>query len=679
MSEIEKNVDEFTKNLQLRLKLQNIGLNSWGDMKPKEVNKEFKTLYSAQMVDAYNQDLETPYTDPDTGVEYKYKMLPPPDLEEIDESKLIDINVTPDEIQRDIQLLLKIYNSDSPSIKTKLESEIFYGNKELEKLTMSKNQTDILIKLPQLKAMIKDREIKLSKYKNDIQKEISDLVKLKEDVEQDVASNYEIKKANAKLNQQKIKDYRDSLNQLNRGAISLDQQPYEDEETYLNRIKELVETPYDNISSIGLAKVYNIQKFKDNMKELIRNDVLIDQVLNTIKNSNPDGLFLLNEKFNLIKNDFIKTYGFNNYSLTADKVSKILLNFLDNDILPSKNIALIEDQQNDILQQLSEDQPQSEQLKLNYDSNLFGNDQLYGELIDNNKTYKISNHSNNRSLYFKIAEINKNKTDKSIKLKNYVFVSKIGKPTSYYSLIFKQDNDIPDNNNIKALMIGYLGMTDEDYLKAFPTSSTNKNIKDIKEIINWFTDNKLEFDNNNSNLKSLPIDVNNKIFNTYGMGLTNNEKLPKICSFGKINILLDKLYHKNILSIQTNNGLKIAGFKNTPVSDSFINIIMKLCKGLELSISDFNDIKTTEKDLLNELLIIAGLEKRKILGSGSSNTTIKNLKERLNIIEGEIEAGNNNEVLKNELYDILFKLVHFNVISEVQARKHFKNIKNNYF
>ena len=55
-----------------------------------------------------------------------------------------------------------------------------------------------------------------------------------------------------------------------------------------------------------MAKVYNIQKFKDNMKELIRNDVLIDKVLNTIKTQNEDALFLINEKFNLFKDNFFK-------------------------------------------------------------------------------------------------------------------------------------------------------------------------------------------------------------------------------------------------------------------------------------------------------------------------------------------------------------------------------------
>jgi len=163
-----------------------------------------------------------------------------------------------------------------------------------------------------------------------------------------------------------------------------------------------------------------------------------------------------------------------------------------------------------------------------------------------------------------------------------------------------------------------------------------------------------------------------------GLMLNKDEIIPKVCNFGKIQILLNKLYYKNVLSIQNNNGLKIPGLKNTPVSDGFVNIIMKLCKNKELTIQDMNQIKSNEKDLLNSLLKIAGLEKRNITGSGL-NETIKNLKDRLNIIEGEIEAGNNNTLLKDELYNVLFKLVHFNVISEIQARKHFKNIVSEYF
>ena len=228
-------------------------------------------------------------------------------------------------------------------------------------------------------------------------------------------------------------------------------------------------------------------------------------------------------------------------------------------------------------------------------------------------------------------------------------------------------------------MIDYLGMTEEEYLKAFVSKSTNKNIKNKENILNWFIENGLDFDNNSPHLKYVGEKVNEKEFSTYGMGLNlgKDEKLPKIGDFGKIKILMDKLYHRNILSIQNKNGLKIPGFKNTPVSDGFVNVIMKLCKTIDLNINDINEMKSSEQDLLNGVLKLAGLEKRKLLGS--NDKTIKNLKNRLNLLEGEIEAGNNNELLKNELYDILFKLVHFNVISELQARKHYKDIVKSYF
>ena len=687
MSEIDRNTNEFVKNLQLQIKLQQTGLNSWGDVKPREKNNEFKTLYSAQMVDAYNKDLETPYIDPDTGEQYKYKMLAPPDLEEVDDTLLIPVNTSSSEIEHDIQLLNSYYKGDFPEIIV-LKEQIKNLQNQQEAITLSNNPKDIMISLPIIKGVIKQKLQNIDTIKNRIQQALSNLINEKEIVKQNEQTNNDIISANTKLNQQKLKDYKDSLNQLNRGALSLEQQPNEDEQTYLTRIKELIETPYDDISSITSARVYNIQKFKDNMKELIRNDTLIDQVLNLVRSNNPDDIFLLNERFNLLKEDFIKTYGFNNSSLTSDKIFKIFTDFIDADVLPSKKYKLIKQQQlienieQPEQQQLIEniEQPeQKEQLTLADTFNLFGNQFLFGELLEEDKTYKIYNAPSAREIYFKIAEINTNKTEKSPKLKFYIFASKRGDPNTYKSLIFKQDKDIPADNDIKKLMIDYLGMTEEEYLKAFVSKSTNKNIKNKENILNWFIENGLDFDNNSPHLKYVGEKVNEKEFSTYGMGLNlgKDEKLPKIGDFGKIKILMDKLYHRNILSIQNKNGLKIPGFKNTPVSDGFVNVIMKLCKTIDLNINDINEMKSSEQDLLNGVLKLAGLEKRKLLGS--NDKTIKNLKNRLNLLEGEIEAGNNNELLKNELYDILFKLVHFNVISELQARKHYKDIVKSYF
>ena len=251
----------------------------------------------------------------------------------------------------------------------------------------------------------------LDNERHNINKSMTNLITEKDKAEEDERSNQDIINEHKKLNQLKLKDYRDSLNQLNRGALSLEQQPNEDEDTYLKRIKELVETPYDDESSIIMAKVYNIQKFKDNMKELIRNDVLIDKVLNIIKNQNEDGLFLINEKFNLLKDDFLKTYGFNNESLTAEKVSKILIDFIYLNSLSINTFYLSQQMINnpdveinfEKMSNLDEMPALEEYGDIETKQLLISNGEkkIYKELEDGDKTLKITNAEHDNSLYLK--------------------------------------------------------------------------------------------------------------------------------------------------------------------------------------------------------------------------------------------------------------------------------------
>ena len=47
----------------------------------------------------------------------------------------------------------------------------------------------------------------------------------------------------------------------------------------------------------------------------------------------------------------------------------------------------------------------------------------------------------------------------------------------------------------------------------------------------------------------------------------------------------------------------------------------------------------------------------------------------MELVEGEIQSGNNNPVLIQELQTILYKLVHFNIISSYQAKNHIRQYK----
>ncbi len=58
---------------------------------------------------------------------------------------------------------------------------------------------------------------------------------------------------------------------------------------------------------------------------------------------------------------------------------------------------------------------------------------------------------------------------------------------------------------------------------------------------------------------------------------------------------------------------------------------------------------------------------------------INRLKDRLELLEAEIMAGNNNASLLEELRVILLKLHHFKTITITEAKRHFGAIKKSYF
>ena len=74
-----------------------------------------------------------------------------------------------------------------------------------------------------------------------------------------------------------------------------------------------------------------------------------------------------------------------------------------------------------------------------------------------------------------------------------------------------------------------------------------------------------------------------------------------------------------------------------------------------------------EKELLDTILYMAGLHKHI---NNDRTEHIKNLKEKLQITEGELLAGNDNPEIIKQLKEILMKLYHLGIISLIHVRKH---------
>jgi len=63
----------------------------------------------------------------------------------------------------------------------------------------------------------------------------------------------------------------------------------------------------------------------------------------------------------------------------------------------------------------------------------------------------------------------------------------------------------------------------------------------------------------------------------------------------------------------------------------------------------------------------------------SIEKSAQEMKHRLALIEGELEAGNNSELLKKELHALLHRMAHTGLITLPNAAKYYREMKEIYF
>ena len=158
----------------------------------------------------------------------------------------------------------------------------------------------------------------------------------------------------------------------------------------------------------------------------------------------------------------------------------------------------------------------------------------------------------------------------------------------------------------------------------------------------------------------------------WGWGI-KPEQIPEVVSFGKLKILLHKLYYKNTLVVKHKDGSNIIGLPNLKVSDEFVKLIMKLLKGDKIRNSDLSVLKTIELHLYNRLITLADLHKSHPI---DGEKTIEHLKHRLEVLTGEINAGNDAHEIISELHKIVHSLKDFRAISIKDANEFIKQFKN---
>jgi hypothetical protein len=460
-----------------------------------------------------------------------------------------------------------------------------------------------------------------------IHNEKTNQAQIKQDNELEIATT-------TKNNQEKIQQYKDELNILNKNSFTTEQLPSETEEQYYQRLRLNAETtePDEDLEN---AKLLTLKKFKQTMKEIIRSDVKIEQICNELDPFNQvDNKLQLLKRWPKFKTEYEKIYGLNNSSVSVDDIIAFIKLFIisDGEIEYTKIKELLH-------AQLQEHQKHSflsnEQLKELQHQNILSNEQLQ-ELKKNTKL------STSMIIPSPPPTIHKQPTEIKQDIKNELLMKY---PT--FDLL---------NKRLEEMKL------DPTYGSQFNTIliTTGKRKKSPNELALNIATLLYKYET----MEKIPK-------SQIGFGI-KTDNIPETIHFGKVLILLHKLYYNNILSVKYHNKINIPGFKNVKVSDKFVKIIMNTLSEKKTTTTDINSLSTYEKQIYDRLIYLANLNKKL---PNNKDKTISELKHRLKLIEGEIESGNNSELLIKELYEITYSLKDFGILSKKNMLSYLSQFK----
>lgn len=638
------------------LRLEEISLSA--NPKKQKTKLENLSIVSQEQIDDYKESLNIPILI--DGIKYKYSQageIPQmldytPIVDVLDEKDINELRTIIKSKSEDIQRLNKI---NEKLRKNEIESILKIENSELSNR----------IKQVKINAIREKYQSDLDNYKNnikDLEYDITYMQRLINENEKNISENQAEEQRIKKENQENIKTYKERLNELNRGSFNIEQFTNETEEDYLNRLEEIAKSPYDESRLKFESEMKNLKLIKKNLREIVKKDYDIENIIKSMSNNE---IFEFNKYFGIIKQLIIKIYGVQNENVKANEYITLI-----GDILFYGKYGKEYENGIDDLSYLDETK-----IKPNYLNNLLknvGKIKEY-EVIENNeqkietikKRLEETNiimgvNENSNCVYFHISD-SREMIYFKISDTNSIYFSFENEVNSYSKLLKSIVKDVFNRVGINFEDITYILniKTMNDFYKTLNLFVTPEKSRKIRYVGSYDREKKYG--------KTL-----------IGFGLKNKIEIPSgLLQFGKTKINLEKLYYNNILVIKSKQGNSVIGLKNTPVSDNFVNLIMKLMQNENVSNYDIKNLNNKEQNLYNEVLYISGIHKD--THNNTTELTIENLKKRLSLLEGEIEAGNNNQQNLKELYEILFKLSNLKVISNNQARKHYNDIKNQFF
>jgi hypothetical protein len=313
MTLLNKLKNEQNRQLQIQAQLAEQSYRAFNGVKQSRENERSGELrkkmnddlpassLTKTMIQDYQREEEEEDFYEDKGAAYKYR--PSGATED-----LIDLTYLPAETNlpgltrgaRDYDVVDEEFKRD------KLIKERNDKLKEIEKI-----KEDIIV-LQQQKATakragaIKTLKIRIQNQETEEKKVLDKIQKIDEKIYNSTSRIKQIED-NLKLNENRVIDaeqtnkqivqkYEEGFNLANRQRYQVKQQPNETDQEYIKRIQSLESMPFDRTIFEERAATKNILKLQNNLKELVRNEIIIGEIVRHYS-TNPEAVFLINSNW----------------------------------------------------------------------------------------------------------------------------------------------------------------------------------------------------------------------------------------------------------------------------------------------------------------------------------------------------------------------------------------------
>jgi hypothetical protein len=483
-------------------------------------------------------------------------------------------------------------------------------------------------------------------------------------------------------NKARLKAYEEDLNLLNRGKLNATRLPNETDEEYRERLRQTGQLTVDEDEMAQSANLYNRDKLRERIMELVRDTGIIS---NALKFLDHEQVFKINQNWSRIKRDFLKVYGFDNNTVKEQD----LIDFFEQEVDPIID-AINKGKAPPPTEYQEPESPDAtaKSFSTYAELNKLGRDKLveYYQYIKNIDPRKDTNkYPRSKEDMLKKLMAEKLVSDREVtgqpigepaplstipslftSVKSPVLAKRV------YSLDELKEMSTPFLEKLiqSQSPVAVSGADEEAVRKAKIIVSSARKAIASTNIDKFYEElDKIEAEDANLVTNSLP-DIYPRAITGSGLQPIKHD-IPNLIEFGKVKISPRKLYYNNTLAIKHKSGNSLVGLPNVQVSDKFVSIIMNLLKGQKPSLKDFTQLELNEKGVYDSLIYIAGLQKEV---DNNFNETKQHLKNRLELIEGQIGAGNNNPALKKELHALLGKMAHTGMIGYGDAKRYYTSV-----